>query len=51
MYGSFLSVVVNRDCPTPLAYLLLKVAVDSKGAVTTKLNTRLHKPKVRRYKV
>lgn len=36
-----LFVVVNRDEPTTLAYLLLKVRVDSKGVISTQLNTRL----------
>ena len=36
-----LHAVISRDQPTPLAYLLLKVTVNSRGVVTTQLNTRL----------
>lgn len=39
--SSSLFPVINRDQPTPLAYLLLKVSVNSQGVVSTQLNTRL----------
>ena len=37
----FLVAVVKRDKPTSLAYLLMKISVDSKGTIATRLNTRI----------
>ena len=38
MLQYFSSLVVTRDVPTPLAFLVMKVNVDSNGFVTTQLS-------------
>lgn len=35
--------VISRDQPTPLAYLLMKLSIDSKGVTNTNLNKRISK--------
>lgn len=39
-------VVVNRNEPTPIAYLLLRLEIDKTGVIKPQLNTHLKNVKV-----